>query len=216
MTAAPAGPGNPPVLAPAGAAPQPSTPDTRGTGKLTTDESISPSERRELRAVVRAQFKVLRTEVKQRKAELLAEAESRLVERYRDDDRRIDELNFQIQEIGRKAGREIDDLKRAAGLEEDGGRWVTRNNINVYGVSRRSEDRTQLHRALEAGVNEQVTQALLALDRQEADLLKALAMESLESAAARAFLDRIPAVGELVPAARLREIETVFDQRRAR
>lgn len=175
---------------------------------------ITPGERRELRAVVRAQFKVLRTEVKQRKAEMLAAAESRLVERYRDEDKQVDDVNFAIQEVGRKAEREIEDLMRAAGLEQDGGQWRRGSRVSVYGVSRKSEDRTQLHRALAAGVEGQVSQALLTLDRQEADLLRALAMESLQSTAARAFLERIPTVGELVPAARLREIEAAFDDGR--
>jgi hypothetical protein len=180
-----------------------------------TDDLIPPGERRELRAVVRAQFKVLRTEVKQRESELLADAERQLVERYRDEDKRVEDLNFQITEAARKAQREIDDLMRAFGAGEDGGRFGTyAGKLTLRGVSRASEDRTQLHRALDAGVKQQVAQALLALDRQEADLLRALAMESLESSAARAFLDRIPSVGELVPAARLREIEAAFDQRK--
>lgn len=173
---------------------------------------ITPGERRELRAVVRAQLKVLRTEVKQREAELLAEVEARLVERYRDEDKQIDELNSSIMEIGRNAAREIDDLIRAAGMAQDGGQWRRRDHVQVWGVSRKTEDRTQLHRAMEAGVKAQVVQALHALDRQEADLLRELAMNALESSAAHAFLTRIPTVGELVPAARLREIESTFDQ----
>jgi len=83
--------------------------------------------------------------------------------------------------------------------------------VRAYGVNRQGEDRTQLHRALVAGVKQQVVAAALALDRQEADLLRALAMEGLESEAARAFLARIPTVAELVPAARLREIEAAYD-----
>lgn len=173
---------------------------------------ITPGERRELRAVVRAQLKVLRTEVKQREAELMAQAEALLVDRYRDEDKRIDDLNFAIAEIGRKAAREVEDLMRAAGEIESGGRWRARDHVTVYGVSRKSEDRVQLRRAMEAGVKEQVAQALLALDRQEANLLRELAMDGLQSAAARAFLTRIPTVGELVPSARLAEIESTFDQ----
>jgi hypothetical protein len=56
-----------------------------------------------------------------------------------------------------------------------------------------------------------VQQALLALDRQEADLLRNLALDALETDAARGFLDRIPTVADLVPSRRLREIEAQFD-----
>lgn len=52
--------------------------------------------------------------------------------------------------------------------------------------------------------------ALLRLSRQEADLLSELAIGVLESAEARAFLGAIPTVGELVPAARLAQLEAQF------
>lgn len=174
---------------------------------------IPPGERRELRSVVRQQFRVLRTEVKQRETELLAEAESRLMERYRDDDKRVDDTNWKIREIARDAQRQIEDLLKEVGLQEDGGRWgASAGRLTVTGVTRKSEDRTQLHKAMVAGIKEQVSQACLGLDRQEADLLRSLAMESLQTEQARAFLNRIPTVAELVPSRRLREIEAAFDQ----
>jgi hypothetical protein len=175
--------------------------------------SIPAGERRELRSVVRQQFKVLRTEVKQRELELLAEAERRLMERYRDEDKAIEDLNWRIEEIAREAQRQIDDIMHQHEDKADGGKWSRyAGRIQASGVSRKTEDRTQLRRALKAGIEEQVAQAALALDRQEADLLKALAMDALESDAAREFLTHIPTVAELVPSARLREIESAFDR----
>lgn len=175
--------------------------------------TIAPGERRELRSVVRQQFKVLRTEVKQRELELTAEAERRLMERYRDEDKAIEDLNWRIAEIARDAQRQIDDLMREHEDKIDGGKWSRYSGrVSAQGVARKSEDRAQLRRALEAGVKEQVAQAVLALDRQEADLLKALAVDALETDAAREFLTRIPTVAELVPSARLREIESAFDR----
>ena len=174
---------------------------------------IPPGERRELRSVVRQQFKVLRTEVKQREAELLAEAEGRLVERYRGEDKRVEDLNWRITEIGRDAQRQIEDLLKEHSSEEDGGKFGRyAGRVSVTGVSRTTEDRTQLHRALLAGVKTQVSQATLSLDRQEADLLRALALESIETEQAQMFLRRIPTVAELVPSARLLEIESAFDR----
>lgn len=173
---------------------------------------IQPGERRELRAIVRQQFKVLRTEVKQRERELVSEAEMRLVERYRDQDKRVDDLNWRIHEATNKANREIADLLKEFGEEAEGGRFGRMGGgLFAPTVNRRDEDRSQLHRALVSGIKAQVDQANLTLDRQEADLLRSLAMEVLESDAARAFLARIPTVSELVPAARLREIERQFD-----
>ncbi len=180
---------------------------------------VPPGERRELRSVVRQQFRVLRTEVKQRETELMAEAEHRLMDRYRDEDKIIEDLNWKIQEIGRDAQRQIQDLLKTVGEDMDGGAWKAagyRRNVEVPQVARKSEDRGQLHKALVAGIKEQVVQAQLTLDRQEADLLRSLALEGLETPAARAFLERIPTVGELVPSARLREIEQMFDSEASR
>lgn len=179
---------------------------------MTTD-AITPGGRRELRAVVRQQMKVLRTEVKQRQAELVAEAETRLAEKYRDEDKRADELGWKVAQLAGEANRQLEDVLREYEELADGGRWARsyRSRFETPHVYRKSEDRSQLRQALIAGVEAQVRQALLALDRQEANLLRDLAVDALETSAARAFLDRIPTVAELVPSRRLREIEATFD-----
>lgn len=178
-------------------------------------EPITPGERRELRAVVRQQMKVLRAEVAQREIELQAEVESRLVERYRDEDRRNDELNRKIADIHADANRQLREALSAFEDLADGGTWRRVSGFQAPYLARKDGDRRQLRDALLAGIKVQVKQALLALDRQEADLLRDLAIDSLETAAARAFMARIPSVAELVPAKRMREIEAEFDVRRA-
>lgn len=173
---------------------------------------IAPGERRELRSVVRSQFKVLRAEAQQRKAELLAEAERQLVERYRDEDKQMDDLNWRVSQVVDQANSDIEDLMKQVGVAQDGGRWRNVYRLSLPRFTRQSESRKQLHAALTAGIDAQVRAALLALDRQEADLLRQLAADALESDEARAFLMRIPTVAELVPASRLREIESAFDE----
>jgi hypothetical protein len=175
-------------------------------------DQITPGERRELRAVVRQQMKVLRTEVEQRKYELVAEAERRLAEKYRDEDAAADELQHRLAELTRGVNQQLLDVLREYEQLIDG-RWRQRmtgyQTPHIYRSDTGSRD--QLRKALVAGVEVDVKQAKLALDRQEADLLKALAIDALETSAARAFLDRIPTVAELVPSRRLREIEAAFD-----
>lgn len=174
---------------------------------------ITPGERRELRTVVRARMKVLRADVKQRRAELIAEAESRLVGRYRDDDKAIDDVNWRIAQVVDQANKDIRALLEGLVKERDGMSVTRSYEVRAPRVSYQTEDRSQLHRALTTGIEAQVENAMLSLDRQEADLLQALAMGSLKSDAAQAFLAGIPTVGELVPAARLQEIESAFDDR---
>lgn len=177
-------------------------------------ELIPPGERRELRAVVRQQIKVLRAEVKQRKAELVSEAERQLVERYREDDVKANALSTALSELTQKANTELRDLLK----EHDAG--VGRYRQSAYNgwfttpsVTRTGDDRTQLHKALMAGIESQVQDAQLTLDRQEADLLRSLASEGVTTEAGRGFLDSIPTVAELVPSRRLKEIEAQFDSR---
>ncbi len=173
-------------------------------------DTIMPGERRELRAVVRQQMKVLRAEVKQRRHELVSEAETRLIEKYREQDRLSDELGSRIAKLTADTNRE---LRAMLGEYESilDGRWRYFKGYSDPLIMRSTGDREQLRKAMVAGIEAQVAQATLALDRQEADLLMELSREALESSAARAFLARIPTVGELVPSKRLREIEAQFD-----
>jgi hypothetical protein len=180
----------------------------------TPNAAMTPGERRELRTVVRQRLKVLRADVAQRRMELLADAEARLVERYRAQDKQIEDLNFRIAEIAEQASRDITDLIIGARGETEGVSIRRPVRLQTPRLSSYTEDRSQLHRAMVAGVEAQVKTALLGLDRQEADLLQQLALQTIETDAARQFLATIPSVGELVPAARLAEIEATFDERR--
>lgn len=174
---------------------------------------MTPGERRELRTVVRQRMKVLRADVAQRRMELLADAERRLMERYRAQDKQVEDLNFRIAEITEQASREITDLIVATRGDADGVSVRRPVRLQTPRVSTHTEDRSQLHRAMVAGVEAQVKTALLSLDRQEADLLQSLALHTIETDSARQFLATIPSVADLVPAARLAEIESAFDQR---
>lgn len=174
---------------------------------------MTPGERRELRTVVRQRMKVLRADVAQRKAELLAEAERRLVDRYRKQDKLVEDANWRIAQIVDQANKDIRTLVDGLKSEDSGLTFGRMFGFSSPRLGNITEDRAQLHRAMVAGVEAQVRDALLNLDRQEADLLQALALQSIETDAARQFLAAIPAVADLVPAARLAEIEAAFDQR---
>lgn len=176
-----------------------------------TDDQITPGERRELRSVVRQQMKALRAEVAQREIELSAEVETRLAERYRADDARADEFARRARELTREANNKMEALLADFAEDFAGGKWVGKPLFDTPRVYRTHEDRKQLRTAMLAGIKTQARQALLELDRQEADLLRDLALDGLETSAARAFLGRIPTVAELVPSKRLREIEAEFD-----
>jgi hypothetical protein len=173
--------------------------------------AMTKAERAELRSVVRAQFKVLRGEVAQRRAEMAAEAAERVRRRFADDDKKLDDLNWKIEQITDQANKDIRDAVKAVQGASDSGTWTWSGAVHAPRVARHQEDRYALTGALNTGIDAQVKAALLNLERQEADLLRQLTLGALESEEARAFLDAIPAVGDLVPAARLLEIEAEFD-----
>lgn len=167
---------------------------------------ISKTERTELRSVVRQQFKVLRDEVEQRQAELAADIEKQVAEQWADRDEQLTAIKEKAQQLA-------DDANRA--LREFVKDHPERESLSVYAfvapdVRHRVEDsqqRNRLRAAAMADLRARVGAALVKLGRQEADLMRTLAVGALESDEARAFLSEIPSVAELVPASRLREIE---------
>lgn len=179
---------------------------------------ITKTEREELRRIVTRQYKVLRAEVDQRKAELLVEVETAIGHRYRDRDETYARAREEVERIAREANAAISkalrDARDPAGnvvpLRDDvftsGGVFVT---IHVPDIDMR--DRHNERRVAQANVEAMVKGALLRLDREEADLHRTLAIGALESDEARAFLTSIPTVGELVSMARLAQLQQAIE-----
>lgn len=128
---------------------------------------------RELRVAIRERFDTLRIAVRQRRAELIAETEAELLDRYETKSRRIDELNRGLKEITEEANRKAVALLREF---EDlaGGRWkgIRQAMFEVPRIGRVSTDYIQRHRTLMADIDRQTEVALRVLDRQQASLLR--------------------------------------------
>jgi hypothetical protein len=167
---------------------------------------ITKAERTELRSLVRGQFKVLRSEVAQRRAEMISDLSVQLAERYAGWDKQWSDATFLCQEAVLEANRKVNDILREMVDQPDGGRseWLL---VSFHAPAKPDRQRTELYRAGLARIDADVRAALLRLDREEADLLRTLAIGALESDEAHAFLNAIPTVGELVSAARLAELE---------
>lgn len=173
---------------------------------MTTDE-ITPGERRELRALVRGQFKVLHAEVKRRKDELKDEIESELLRQYRAQDDAIGAARDRVAESVRECLRQVEAIGRELKMERP--ELVVKAGMSFGGPALDATDphRTQEHRAAIAGIPSVIGDAALKLDRQELDILRELAAGALQTEQARAFLTKIPTVGELVPKVRFDAIE---------
>lgn len=167
--------------------------------------SINKGERAELRSIVKQQFRVLRAEVAQREAELLASVQDEITEKFSTEDKAWADVQHVIHESLMEANRRINDALYEGGFQERGSHeqmWLANPRM-----SQPRQVRMDLQRVASARLHAQVHAALLALDRQEADLLRTLSVGALESDEAQAFLSAIPTVSELVPAARLAELE---------
>ena len=123
---------------------------------------------RELRATIRQRFTGLRAEVQQRRTELITETEAQLFARYRVENERVDELQRGLKEITDEANQKAVELLREFEDLAHGGRWKGGRQamFEVPGIHRSNADRTRLHRALMAEIENQTQQALRVLDRQ--------------------------------------------------
>ena len=167
---------------------------------------MNKTERDEIRRIIRARFKVLRSDVDQRKAELLAELEAGIAARFADEDKRWMDICTLVSEAVQEANRKVNDLYR----EFFGDEWgvnADRGVVAAQLVPKPNRTRVALRIRGEREIDVKVKAALLELERREVDLLAELATSALETAEARSFMQRIPTVSELVPASRLKEIE---------
>lgn len=168
---------------------------------------MNKTERDELRRLIRARFKVLRSDVELRKAELLNELDQEIAARFADDDKRWKDATFVIEKIRREANGQINDVYRELIGKDEYGTGQDHNLVSIRYIGQPHNNRGHMRNRGQAAIDARCRAALLELERREVELLSDLATSALESAEARTFMGRIPTVTDLVPAARLREIE---------
>ena len=171
-------------------------------------DKMTKTDRAELRSVTRQQFRVLRSEVDQRAAEMHAEAAEQIHDVYADIDALRADLEAQALEIAQKAARDVVALLRA---HPDAKAAPSQGGVSWAGIQWQSDGRYDLKGRAALQITKQARDARTALDRQEADILRELAVDALESEAARAWLSNLPTAAALVPAFRLRELEAQFN-----
>lgn len=168
---------------------------------------MNKTERDALRSLLRSRFKVLRADVAAREAELLANLDCQLDERFAAEEGRYDDLMYQAQLAIDETNRKLNDIGRELHGVDAWGKKTDRKLVMSAGIespvkAKRSAARREAVQAIRA----RVERANLELQRQENDLIIELMTGVLESAEAKAFFDRIPKVSELVPAYRLAEL----------
>lgn len=170
-------------------------------------DTIKAGERRELRSLIRMRVKLLRAEVAEAHAAQLAEIDGRVAAKFQDDTDRIAELRAELDALVAEANTQAtqifasySDVLEVQRSEVFSRPWFTR----------REDNKTKLRRALVAAVEAQTQAARHRVAKLEAELLTSLALDALKTDAAQEFVRTIPEIGDLMPATRLREIESQF------
>jgi hypothetical protein len=129
---------------------------------------------RELCASIRDRFTALRTAVRKRHIELIAEMEADLLSRYRCENELFDELNRRLSEITDEANRKVVALLREHEDLAESGRWKGSRQamFEAPRICRVTVQRTRQYRRLIADIDKQAERALQLLDRQQASLLR--------------------------------------------
>lgn len=172
-------------------------------------EGISKGERDELRRIVRGDFKALGMELHAREAEILADIEQRVAQRFQPDETALADAEAKMGEIVGRANREmaavVDDLRQHVD-----GYDITVDRMYIPLIAATPSKRHEMRRALIAELTAEVVKAKTVMARQENDLLRKLSADALTSSGAHEFLASIPTVAALVPMARMAELEAQF------
>jgi hypothetical protein len=175
---------------------------------MADNDAMTKTERDELRRIIAGREKLAKASIDQRKAELLADAEQQLATIYKFDDERWAEVTAAAEGAVKAADDYIARVCREQGIPEEFRPGLT---IGWYGrgenaaAGRRAEIRKVVQTRLDASAREaKVAIETAALERREA-----LALGALESAEARAFMESMPTVQQLMPRLNVRELEGV-------
>lgn len=169
-------------------------------------DRMSKADQAALRGVIKARLKVLRRDVAARQAELFEELTDKINAGSDGRDKEWADVQFLIQEAAKEANRKANDAIRTLPWPEIAALWDGKEYEIVVAREVGRPDREARRRAKDTGrtqIAATVAQALAEIDRIEADLLTDLTVLTLETDAGRDFLNKIPTVGQLVPAARL-------------
>lgn len=170
--------------------------------------TMTKGEPAELRQIVKQQFKVLAAEVEVRRNEFEAEVNAELAARFADRDLARRAVEDKLHEITAEANSKMRAAFDVHGFDVTG---VPFMDFNVPQIRWGDDGRYERRRAAYSEISARIRAALLQLQRQEADVLRTLAIDAIESEAAQQFLRSIPTVAELVPAQRLAALEASFD-----
>lgn len=171
-------------------------------------ELMTKAERLELGKVVRLRAKVAKDDAEAQGRRLLADFEAQLAARYPENNPAWAEITATAKRAVEDADAQIAQLCRNFGIPEE-----FRPGLNCYwhgrGENAEKQRRAELRAVAQRETAARVQTAKVTIDRQAAALLSDLAAHGLETAHAKAFLEQLPSVDDLIPRLGLSEVETL-------
>ena len=171
-------------------------------------ELMTKAERLELGKVVRLRAKVAKDDAEAQGRRLLADFEAQLAARYPENNPAWAEITATAKRAVEDADAQIAQLCRNFGIPEE-----FRPGLNCYwhnrGENAEKQRRAELRAVAQREVAARVQTAKVTIDRQAAALLSDLAAHGLETEHAKAFLEQLPSVDDLIPRLGLSEVETL-------
>jgi hypothetical protein len=159
---------------------------------------MTQAERAELAKVVRLRARVAKDEVGHQEAIRLADVEAQLSARFSVSDEAWADIAAQAEAVVAAADAEIAKRCEAMGIRKEFrpssvAHWYSR------GENALKQRRAELRKAAQTKIAADGKGFKVAIDRWAADKLTQLAAGALESADAKAFLESMPSIDELMP-----------------
>jgi hypothetical protein len=156
-------------------------------------KAISTRERTTLIAVTRTHFKVLRAELDASKADLMAEVDRTLAERARARSTEMREVQEKINAVTEQANRLLQEAMGDFDAKFAEGSWGRPSAFYPPHAYRKDrEDLAAVRKAAVAGIAARIQRAKVDVSRQEAELLRDLAVDGLESDRAKDYVRALP------------------------
>lgn len=176
---------------------------------------MTKAERAELGALIRKREKVLKYAMAERSAELLAQFDAQSAKIYHwDDDATWKKIHDDAQAAVEKAKEALAARCTELGIPSEfapqlGFGWAGRGHTAV------AERRRELRQAAKSRIEAIEKAAITKIERLSLDAQTEVLAQGLESVAAKAFLEAMPAINTLMPQVQVEEIQSLIETQRA-
>ena len=169
------------------------------------DVPMTKGDREELKSLARQRARVEKAGVEARAAAMRAEVEEQLSAIFKATDEDWAHITAAASQAVKEADAQVAEICRQRGIPED---FRPRLDVQWWGRGANAEKsrRAELRKLAEREIEAQGKAAKLAIDRATLEVQTQLATAALTTDAARAFLEGIPTLPQLMPAFDVRQL----------